>query len=48
MIKSGQSLAEKYVTDCKIVIKIILHYKKGRTRNSPHAPSQKTGYAPVI
>lgn len=28
MIKSGQSLAEKYVTDCKIVIKIILHYKK--------------------
>lgn len=48
MIKSGQSLAEKYVTDCKILVKIALQNKKGRTRNFPHAPSQKTGYAPVM
>ena len=48
MIKSGQSLAEKYVTDCKIIVQIVLQNKKGRTRNFPHAPSQKTGYSPVI
>ncbi len=48
MIKSGQSLAENFVTECKIIVKIVLQNKKGRTRNSPHAPSQKTGYAPVI
>lgn len=48
MIKSGQSLAEIFVTECKIKTKIVLQNKKGRTRNFPHAPSQKTGYAPVM